>query len=86
MENLTSAIICLADNSVGVMKISNMPSSTSFDNSSNKLSHDTTTETGQRSKSNSPDVTDRSFLNTMFSSMQSWQSGQSVNTWMPQTL
>ena len=86
MENLTSAIICLADNSVGVMKISNMPSSTSFDNSSNKLSHDITTETLQKSKSNSPDVTSRNLLNTMFSGMQSWQSGQSVNTWMPQTL
>ena len=86
MENLTSQIICLADNSVGVMKISNMPSLTSIDNSSNKLGHDITTETGQKSKSNSPDVTSRSFLNTMFSSMQSWQSGQSVNTWMPQAL
>ena len=86
MENLTFKFICQADNSISVMNIANMPSSTSIDKSLNKLSHDTTTETGHKSKSNSPDVTSRSFLNTMFSSMQSWQSGQSVNTWMPQTL
>ena len=55
MENLTFKIICQADTSISVMNIANMPSSTSIDNSSNKLSHDTTTETGQRSNSNIPD-------------------------------
>ena len=86
MENLNFKFICQADNSISVMNIANMPSSTSIDKSLNKLSHDTTTEPWQRSNSNIPDVTSRSVLNSMFSSMQSWQSGQSVNTWMPQAL
>ena len=45
-----------------------------------------TTDNNQRSRYNSSDGSSDSYLNSIFNSMQSWQSGQSVNTWMPQTL
>ena len=56
------------------------------DNSSNVEVHNSITNNGRRSRNNSSNVSSSSFLNSMFSSMQSWQSGQNINTWMPQTL
>ena len=86
MEIITPSIFNQTDISIGRSNISNILIPSSIDNSSTDLKHDSTTDSGQRSKFNSPDVTSRSFLNSMCSSMQSWQSGQSVNTWMPQSL
>ena len=56
------------------------------DNSINIEEHNSFTDNCSRSRNNSSEKSSSSFLNSMFSSMQSWQSGQNINTWMPQTL
>ena len=56
------------------------------DISSNVEVYNSNTDIGRRSRNNSSNMSSCTFLNSMFSSMQSWQSGQSINTWMPQTL
>ena len=56
------------------------------DNSSNVEVYNSFTDNDKRSRNNSSNTSTSTFLNSMFSSMQSWQSGQNINTWMPQTL
>ena len=56
------------------------------DNSGNVEVYESIINNGRRSRNNFSNMSSSSFLNSMFSSMQSWQSGQSINTWMPQTL
>ena len=48
--------------------------------------HHSISDSRRRSRYNSSDGSTGSYLNSIFNSLQSWQSGQSVNTWMPQTL
>ena len=56
------------------------------DNSSKVEVHNSSIDNSSRNRNNSSSISSSSFLNSMFSSMQSWQSGQNINTWMPQTL
>ena len=80
------------NNQMSIVNCSKTPSNTLNTSSivdtnfTNNEHHHAISDSRRRSRYNSSDGSTGSYLNSIFNSLQSWQSGQSVNTWMPQTL